>query len=151
MQIVSEVLLSCSKPRAVLVEFAPTVHTGGTGKLSNLPTFFEVTGHTYLNQTLEIISLVGQFPARRSPAPHRRAIIFPGGERSSAGRASVCGTEGRGFKSHRSPQNPSANRTFRSEPFQALQKLFTLVECRRRLLRPLPECQKTLCTRSSMP
>jgi hypothetical protein len=27
-----------------------------------------------------------------------------GGERSSAGRASVCGTEGRGFKSHRSPQ-----------------------------------------------
>jgi hypothetical protein len=27
----------------------------------------------------------------------------PGGERSSAGRASVCGTEGRGFKSHRSP------------------------------------------------
>jgi hypothetical protein len=26
------------------------------------------------------------------------------GERSSAGRASVCGTEGRGFKSHRSPQ-----------------------------------------------
>ena len=25
------------------------------------------------------------------------------GERSSAGRASVCGTEGRGFKSHRSP------------------------------------------------
>ncbi len=29
----------------------------------------------------------------------------PCGERSSAGRASVCGTEGRGFKSHRSPQN----------------------------------------------
>jgi hypothetical protein len=28
-----------------------------------------------------------------------------GGERSSAGRASVCGTEGRGFKSRRSPQN----------------------------------------------
>jgi hypothetical protein len=27
------------------------------------------------------------------------------GERSSAGRASVCGTEGRGFKSHRSPQS----------------------------------------------
>src|SRR5579871_4138293 len=27
-----------------------------------------------------------------------------GGERSSVGRASVCGTEGRGFKSHRSPQ-----------------------------------------------
>jgi hypothetical protein len=27
------------------------------------------------------------------------------GERSSAGRASVCGTEGRGFKSRRSPQN----------------------------------------------
>ena len=27
-----------------------------------------------------------------------------GGERSSAGRASVCGTEGRGFKSRRSPQ-----------------------------------------------
>jgi hypothetical protein len=29
----------------------------------------------------------------------------PGGERSSAGRASVCGTEGRGFKSHRSPHS----------------------------------------------
>ena len=27
------------------------------------------------------------------------------GERSSAGRASVCGTEGRGFKSRRSPQS----------------------------------------------
>src|SRR5271154_4354180 len=27
-----------------------------------------------------------------------------GGERSSAGRASVCGTEGRGFKPRRSPQ-----------------------------------------------
>jgi hypothetical protein len=26
------------------------------------------------------------------------------GERSSAGRASVCGTEGRGFKPRRSPQ-----------------------------------------------
>jgi hypothetical protein len=31
----------------------------------------------------------------------------PCGERSSAGRASVCGTEGRGFKSHRSPQHTS--------------------------------------------
>jgi hypothetical protein len=31
-------------------------------------------------------------------------VILRGGERSSAGRASVCGTEGRGFKSHRSPQ-----------------------------------------------
>ena len=29
-----------------------------------------------------------------------------GGERSSAGRASVCGTEGRGFKPRRSPQFP---------------------------------------------
>jgi hypothetical protein len=29
---------------------------------------------------------------------------FPCGERSSAGRASVCGTEGRGFKPRRSPQ-----------------------------------------------
>src|SRR5579862_803039 len=28
------------------------------------------------------------------------------GERSSAGRASVCGTEGRGFKPRRSPQTP---------------------------------------------
>jgi hypothetical protein len=31
-------------------------------------------------------------------------FIRNSGERSSAGRASVCGTEGRGFKSHRSPQ-----------------------------------------------
>src|SRR5712672_2900379 len=30
---------------------------------------------------------------------------FGSGERSSAGRASVCGTEGRGFKPRRSPQN----------------------------------------------
>jgi hypothetical protein len=38
---------------------------------------------------------------RSSP---RAIIISKCGERSSAGRASVCGTEGRGFKSHRSPQ-----------------------------------------------
>src|SRR6266481_5077156 len=31
-------------------------------------------------------------------------VYFSGGERSSAGRASVCGTEGRGFKPRRSPQ-----------------------------------------------
>src|SRR5260370_38967335 len=31
-------------------------------------------------------------------------VYFICGERSSAGRASVCGTEGRGFKSRRSPQ-----------------------------------------------
>ena len=33
-----------------------------------------------------------------------RKLALSKGERSSAGRASVCGTEGRGFKSHRSPQ-----------------------------------------------
>src|SRR6185437_7180042 len=32
-------------------------------------------------------------------------LVARGGERSSVGRASVCGTEGRGFKSHRSPQS----------------------------------------------
>src|SRR5208282_5568788 len=35
-----------------------------------------------------------------------RKLTLSEGERSSAGRASVCGTEGRGFKSHRSPQLP---------------------------------------------
>ena len=42
-----------------------------------------------------------------SPSPQTETIVnflSIGGERSSAGRASVCGTEGRGFKSHRSPQ-----------------------------------------------
>jgi hypothetical protein len=36
-------------------------------------------------------------------------VYFVRGERSSAGRASVCGTEGRGFKPRRSPQNFNSN------------------------------------------
>jgi hypothetical protein len=40
-----------------------------------------------------------------------------GGERSSVGRASVCGTEGRGFKSHRSPQ-PILTRLSRTRSVQ---------------------------------
>jgi len=40
---------------------------------------------------------------------HDNRINAACGERSSAGRASVCGTEGRGFKSRRSPQIPLAS------------------------------------------
>src|SRR5271165_1908191 len=37
-------------------------------------------------------------------------MIPLGGERSSAGRASVCGTEGRGFKPRRSPHQPKTEK-----------------------------------------
>ncbi len=36
-------------------------------------------------------------------------MLFPVGGRSSVGRASDCGSECRGFKSHRPPQNPRKN------------------------------------------
>lgn len=49
---------------------------------------------------------LGRVRRMTKPIPYRKLLSSVRvGERSSAGRASVCGTEGRGFKSRRSPQN----------------------------------------------
>ena len=54
--------------------------------------------------------------------PHDRAKLGPCGGSSSAGRASVCGTECRGFKSRLPPQLPATQVSRGSHPSLAMRR-----------------------------